>query len=193
MEDLLCDSRQESIVAAFVNAAHARQNDEATEHFERMRPFFLLRPTLSKDGNMWCFQLGSMPESVVGFGDSPDEASREFDKDWYSKISDSKSRRRGEMSLQQCKKCRVTKHIDAFTSMPCPVDGYHEFEFYASPLLNVPKMTPEDLEKIRLENEKHYGPGKGDSVQRRLGDLENRVKVLEESDEDRGLSGKLIG
>ena len=98
------------------------------------------------------------------------------------------------MSLQQCKKCKFTKHISTYTTLDCPVgNGEHEFEFFESPLLNVPKLTDEDLERIRVENEKHYGPGKGDQIERRLIALENRVKTLEKDNDARGMSGMRIG
>ena len=63
------------------------------------------------------------------------------------------------MSLQKCKKCDLTKHISDYASSgSCPVDGgNHEFEFYNnSPFLKVSPLSPETLEKMRLENEKHH-------------------------------------
>lgn len=85
MSDLLCDSRQESIVAAFVGVAHQKSNDDATEHFERMRPFYLLRPRLVIDGNAYGFILGETPQSVEGWGETADKASRAFDEEYMSR------------------------------------------------------------------------------------------------------------
>ena len=100
------------------------------------------------------------------------------------------------MSLQKCKKCDLTKHISDYASSgSCPVDGgNHEFEFYNnSPFLKVSSLSPETLEQIRLENEKHYGPGRGSDTERRLIDLEKRVKALEKDNNARGMSGMHIG
>lgn len=54
---------------------------------ERMRPFMLLKPKLSKDGDMWCCLYGEdIQEGVAGFGKSPDLASRDFDRAWYEQL-----------------------------------------------------------------------------------------------------------
>lgn len=54
--------------------------------YEQQRPFVLLHPQISLDGDQWCALYGSdMMCGVVGFGASPDEASRNFDKSWYER------------------------------------------------------------------------------------------------------------
>ena len=54
---------------------------------ERMRPFMLIRPKLYPDGNQWCCLYGeNVQEGVVGFGASPELATREFDKEWYEEL-----------------------------------------------------------------------------------------------------------
>ena len=64
---------------------------EAVSHMaavaiERNRPFMLLRPGLFQDGDQWTCLLGeNMQTGVVAFGDSPDEATRNWDKAWYEK------------------------------------------------------------------------------------------------------------
>lgn len=53
---------------------------------EKFRPSYLYRPRLTRDGNKWCALYGeNLVDGVAGFGDSPDEAYREFDKAWYEK------------------------------------------------------------------------------------------------------------
>lgn len=52
---------------------------------EKSRPFMLLRPRLAKDGDKWiCCYGGNIQEGVVGIGDTPDAASRDFDRAWRS-------------------------------------------------------------------------------------------------------------
>lgn len=58
--------------------------DEATAAAEKLRPSYIWRPHLAKDGNSWIALFGdNLAEGVVGCGDSPDEAMRDFDKAWY--------------------------------------------------------------------------------------------------------------
>lgn len=99
------------------------------------------------------------------------------------------------MSLQKCKKCGLVKHISTYETEACPITGpFHDFDFYdQSPFLNIPHLTPEEIEKIKQESEKHYGPGKGNAVERRLASLEERVKKLENDNDARGLSGMRCG
>lgn len=43
-----------------------------------------LKPAFSKDGDMFCFCLGEMPvHCVVGFGETPAKAMREFYRNFY--------------------------------------------------------------------------------------------------------------
>lgn len=54
---------------------------------ELLRPSYLYKPKLIKDGNAWIALLGdNLQEGVASFGSSPDEAYRNFDKVWYEKI-----------------------------------------------------------------------------------------------------------
>ena len=47
------------------------------------RPFVMLRPKMFPDGDKWCALYGeNMMEGVAGFGDTPDAASWDFDKNW---------------------------------------------------------------------------------------------------------------
>lgn len=62
---------------------------------EMARPSVVYKPTLAQDGDQWCALLGSnIAEGVVGFGPSPDEAMREFDKAWHTKLPDRTVNRR---------------------------------------------------------------------------------------------------
>src|SRR5262245_26368422 len=53
---------------------------------EYERPSVLFRPVLILDGSAWIALYGpNIQEGVVGVGDSPEEATRSFDKSWYTK------------------------------------------------------------------------------------------------------------
>ena len=48
------------------------------------RPFILMRPSLSIDGNQWCALYGeNLQEGLAGFGDTPEKASLDFDRNFY--------------------------------------------------------------------------------------------------------------
>ena len=51
--------------------------------YDMSRPSVLFRPKLSMDGNQWCALYGdNLQDGCAGFGDSPDKAMLEFDKEW---------------------------------------------------------------------------------------------------------------
>ena len=56
---------------------------KANRELELSRPFMLLRPKLSLDGNKWCALYGdNLQDGVCGFGDTPEKASLAFDNAW---------------------------------------------------------------------------------------------------------------
>jgi hypothetical protein len=70
------DDAERSVREEFVSAAR-----------EMRRPSTLYRPELSIDGDQWRALYGdNLQESVAGFGDSPEEAYRDFDRGWYEKL-----------------------------------------------------------------------------------------------------------
>lgn len=54
---------------------------------EQSRPFFLLKPRLMRDGNQWCFILGESPNSVEGWGDTPEKAAAAFDVEYRTGVA----------------------------------------------------------------------------------------------------------
>lgn len=53
------------------------------------RPSAVYRPTLSLDGNSWIALYGSnLQEGCSGYGDSPDAAMWDFDRNWHKKVGD---------------------------------------------------------------------------------------------------------
>lgn len=50
-------------------------------------PSYMLRPSLSIDGNKWCALYGdNLQDGVAGFGDSPSAAFSDFDKKWVQRL-----------------------------------------------------------------------------------------------------------
>lgn len=60
---------------------------------DRRRPSVLFTPRLSIDGNQWCALYGeNLQDGVAGFGDSPDETMKDFDKEWNKSLSTRKGK-----------------------------------------------------------------------------------------------------
>ena len=56
------------------------------------RPSVVLRPALSIDGNQYCALFGEdLQSGVAGFGDSPEAAMSDFDKNWRTPLRNSPS------------------------------------------------------------------------------------------------------
>lgn len=78
----------DAVAQAYSMAGHrALQAAQAIE-YEMTRPTAVFRPALSIDGDMWLALYGeNIQDGVVGFGKSPDEATRAFDKAWHEKLT----------------------------------------------------------------------------------------------------------
>jgi len=60
---------------------------------ELRRPFYMLKPALSMDGNQWCYLHGTnLHDGVAGFGDSPELAAWDFDRAWCATIESEKQK-----------------------------------------------------------------------------------------------------
>jgi len=61
--------------------------------YEQQRPSVLFKPDLKLDGDKYSVLYGSnIMEGIAGFGDSADEAMRDFDRNWrckYPKLNQS--------------------------------------------------------------------------------------------------------
>lgn len=68
--------------------AHAADMVKATWQeagWEQMRPAVVFKPTLSRDGDMWCALFGeNLQVGVAGFGPRPCDAMYAFDQAWLS-------------------------------------------------------------------------------------------------------------
>ena len=59
------------------------KNEFLSVAYEMQRPFYLLKPKLYPDGNMWCCLYGDdLQNGVCGFGDTPEKAAIDFDINW---------------------------------------------------------------------------------------------------------------
>lgn len=53
---------------------------------DRERPSTRLRPRIFQDGNKWCALYGdNLQEGVGGFGDTPEQAFADFDREWMER------------------------------------------------------------------------------------------------------------
>lgn len=51
---------------------------------ELARPFVIMRPRLSAEGEQWCALLGDdLQTGVCGFGETPEKAAAAFDQAWF--------------------------------------------------------------------------------------------------------------
>jgi len=76
MQGFLAENDSSWVAQHMVESVNIQRN-------EQLRPSVLFKPRVFKDGDMWCCLLGeNLMEGVVAFGKTPDEATREFDKQW---------------------------------------------------------------------------------------------------------------
>lgn len=63
--------------------SHAQQEIYAVSH-AMQAPHVLMRPAIYPDGNMWCALYGeNLQDGVCGFGEMPEAACADFDKNWH--------------------------------------------------------------------------------------------------------------
>ncbi len=61
--------------------------------YEQQRPSVLLKPKMSIDGNQWCALYGdNLQDGVAGFGDSPDKAMLDLDKNYRTDLPERKAK-----------------------------------------------------------------------------------------------------
>jgi hypothetical protein len=74
--------------ACHLDASHAivcLQQEFSLAAYEMARPSAVYRPTIARDGNKWCALYGSnLMEGIAGFGDTPNAAMADFDKNWWN-------------------------------------------------------------------------------------------------------------
>ena len=76
---------------------------------EQTRPFFLLRPKLSADGTKWMALYGrDLGSGVAGFGDTPEEAARAFDRAFHEERTPEARIREAAVALHVAEKPHLT-------------------------------------------------------------------------------------
>lgn len=71
-------------ISHYAQMAAAAVQEAASEF---TAPSVLYRPAISIDGNQWCALYGiNLQDGVAGFGDSPELAMRDFNKNWNAKL-----------------------------------------------------------------------------------------------------------
>lgn len=59
--------------------------------YEYMRPSVIFRPSIYQDGQQFCCLLGeNLQEGIAAFGNTPDEATRNFDAAWHKEVTEGK-------------------------------------------------------------------------------------------------------
>jgi hypothetical protein len=59
-------------------------NAQMNTELMRQLPHVLMRPAVFPDGNKWCALYGdNLQEGVAGFGDTPAEATDDFNRNWF--------------------------------------------------------------------------------------------------------------
>ena len=72
---------------AIAHAAEMSRENIRMAAAEHTRPSVLWKPRLSIDGNQWCALYGDdLQNGVAGFGDSPELAMWDFDRNWFAKL-----------------------------------------------------------------------------------------------------------
>ena len=77
------DQHSEFASSAICHAAEMVTRSWQEAAWEQQRPCVMFKPTLSKDGNMWCALFGDdLQVGVAGFGPRPIDAMWAFDQAW---------------------------------------------------------------------------------------------------------------
>lgn len=80
--DVLASAAREAFDMSYARALLQEQISMVGN--EIVRPSVLYRPSVVPDGNKWCALYGAdLMEGVAGFGDTPDDAMRDFDQNWF--------------------------------------------------------------------------------------------------------------
>ena len=79
---------REANVAHYVERAAITITEEAVSAARaHAAPSAMYRPALGIDGDQWCALYGAnLQDGIAGFGDSPAEAMRDFDRAWGAKL-----------------------------------------------------------------------------------------------------------
>lgn len=84
---MLNDEYQSMAANAICHAAQMAGQTWQEAAYDHARPCVLFRPAISVDGNQWCALYGAnLQDGVAGFGDSPELAMRDFDKNWNARL-----------------------------------------------------------------------------------------------------------
>ncbi len=81
----LSEEHQQMASSAICFAADQAKIAWQEAAWEQQRPSVVFKPTLVKDGNMWCALFGDdLQVGVAGFGETPAKAMYAFDAAWHS-------------------------------------------------------------------------------------------------------------
>lgn len=84
---MLTNSDSNMAASAICHAADMAKISWQEAAWEFQRPSVVFKPSLSKDGNMWCALFGGdLQTGVAGFGNTPAKAMWAFDTAWNTEI-----------------------------------------------------------------------------------------------------------
>lgn len=80
-------------------------NNNYQRSLEQREPFILLRPSLFVDGNQWCALYGEdLQRGVAGFGDTPEAAAADFNKNWIcQRVTNKRADTALESTVELCR------------------------------------------------------------------------------------------
>jgi hypothetical protein len=82
---------EHSLMACSAVSHHAQQCFSAVAEY-LTEPAAIYRPALAVDGNQWCALYGKdLQAGIAGFGDSPEAAMWDFNRNWRTSLPDSPS------------------------------------------------------------------------------------------------------
>lgn len=87
MNQLLDEGWQFNIASSVAYACEGAGSTIQEVAYLHAAPSAIFRPALSIDGNQWCALYGAnLQDGVAGFGNSPELAMQDFDKNWTTKL-----------------------------------------------------------------------------------------------------------
>jgi len=75
------------LLDAATNAISQGTDLRMETEYQLVRPSVLHKPKLDRDGDKWCALYGdNLQVGIAGFGDSPELAMMDFDREWVKMI-----------------------------------------------------------------------------------------------------------
>lgn len=90
LTDLVYDKSSSEVTTNYIEfyiQKYDKKNHIAYFDLNKSRPSTIYKPKIYMDGNQWCCLYGeNLQDGVAGFGDSPELAMTNFDKEWHQAL-----------------------------------------------------------------------------------------------------------